>query len=370
MPKKNIIFARVEYILRVLLLYNFTAMTNKDRRDFLRKALIAAGGAVLLPSALDKVMAINPNSNRRNTYEPGYIQLHASGQLKARGDAMWEMMRSCNICPRDCRANRIRGNRGTCKANSDLEISSMHPHFGEEKELVGTHGSGTIFFTNCALSCVFCINYDVSQKGKGQKQSLAGLTNMMLSAERMACHNINLVSPTHYAPHILLALDRAAARGLRLPVVYNSSGWEKKNILEMLDGVVDVYLADFKFGDSEAANKYSPGASNYPEVTQIALLEMQRQVGTARQDKNGLINRGLIVRHLVMPNDAAKSELVIQWIAKNLPKDTYVNIMSQYTPVFRASEFPEINRRITRQEYSNVVNAARRAGLTNLRLQG
>lgn len=345
-------------------------MTNQDRRNFLRKAVIAAGGAVLVPSALGNAITNKSNEMKTSSYEPGYLKLHANGQLKARGDAMWEMMRSCNICPRECNVNRIRGRRGTCNANSDLEISSMHPHFGEERELVGTKGSGTIFFTNCALLCVFCINYDVSQKGRGQKHSITGLANMMLSAQRMGCHNINLVSPTHYAPHILLALDRAAARGLKIPVVYNTSGWEKKNILELLDGVVDIYLSDFKYADSEAANRYSPGASTYPEVTQQALIEMNRQVGVARPDESGLINRGLMIRHLVMPNNAAQSEQVMQWIAANLPRNTYVNIMSQYTPVFRASEFPEIDRRITRQEYNRVVNAARRAGLTNLRLQG
>ncbi len=344
-------------------------MINKDRRNFLRKAIIAAGGAVLLPSALNTALAKSSNTSTTGSYEPGYLQLHANGQLKARGDALWEMMRSCNICPRDCKVNRIRGRRGTCKANSDLEISSMHPHFGEEPELVGTNGSGTIFFTNCNLLCVFCINYEISQLGKGQKQSITGLANFMLSAQRMGCHNVNLVSPTHYAPHILLALDRAAARGLRIPVVYNSCGWEKQSILQMLDGVVDVYLPDFKYADNEAANRYSPGASNYTEVTQMAILEMHRQVGVARPDKSGLINKGLMIRHLVMPNDVAKTEQVMQWIAKNLPKDTYINIMSQYTPVFKASEFPEINRRVTRQEYTNAVNAARRAGLNNLRLQ-
>jgi len=351
------------------LLLNNTAMTNKDRRDFLRKAIIAAGGAVLLPSTLGQAMAKRA-SNTRSSYEPGYLQLHANGQLKARGDVLWEMMRSCNICPRECNVNRIRGRKGTCNANSDLEVSSMHPHFGEERELVGNRGSGTIFFTNCALLCVFCLNYDISQRGRGQTQSITGLANFMLSAQRMGCHNVNLVTPSHYVPHILLALDRAAARGLRIPVVYNSSGWEKVNILQLLDGVVDVYLPDFKFADSVVANRLMPGASSYPEVTQKALIEMNRQVGLARPDESGLINRGLMIRHLVMPNNAARSDQIMQWIAANLPRNTYVNIMSQYTPVFRASEFPEINRRITRQEYNNVVTAARRAGLTNLRLQG
>ncbi len=345
-----------------------------NRRKFLRSlggivltgaVLPAAGSAGFLISN-EEFMADVSLTN----FEPGYLKLHKDGSLKARADILWDRMRGCDLCPRDCGKNRIRGRRGDCSANADLEISSFAPHFGEEAELVGKNGSGTVFFTNCSLLCVFCINYDVSQMGQGRRHSIGQLADMMLTLQRIGCHNINVVTPTHYAPHILKALDIAAGRGLRLPLVYNTCGWEKLDVLQMLDGVVDVYLADFKYYDPQAANKYSPGAITYPEITKTALLEMHRQVGIPEADNSGVINNGLMIRHLVMPNNAAHSEKVIAWIGNNLPKNTYVNIMSQYTPVFRAHEYPEISRRITRAEYNVVVNAARRAGLTNLRLQG
>ncbi len=344
-------------------------MEKKSRRLFLRSAL-ALSGLSLVPPLLFRGFQNQTSAMNRSDYEPGFLKLHRSGELKARGDIMWEKMSRCTICPRKSETNRLRGRRGDCKSNSSLEISSAHPHFGEETELVGSHGSGTVFFTNCSLLCVFCINYEVSHLGHGRTYSIRELANMMLLLQRQGCHNLNLVTPTHYAPHILLALDNAAARGLRLPVVYNTCSWENIEILQMLEGVVDVYLADYKYADGVAANKYSPGAKNYPEITQRALLEMHRQVGLAIADKRtGLINRGLMIRHLVMPNNVAQSDRVMQWIAANLPKETYVNIMSQYTPMFRAGEFPEIARRITVAEYNHAVTAARRAGLSNLRLQ-
>jgi len=344
-------------------------MEKKSRRRFLRTA-ITLPGITLVPAFLLRGLQNQVKGMNISDYEPGFIKLHKNGELKARGEILWEMMRRCTICPRQCETNRLRGRRGDCKSNSTLEISSAYPHFGEENELVGTHGSGTIFFTNCSLLCVFCINYEISHLGQGRTYTIRELANMMLLLQRQGCHNLNLVTPTHYAPHILLALDNAAARGFRLPVVYNTCGWEKLEILQMLDGVVDVYLADFKYADSESANKYSPGAKSYPKVTQQALLEMHRQVGLAIADtQTGLLHRGLMIRHLVMPSNVSHSDRVMHWIAANLPKNTYVNIMSQYTPMFRAGEFPEIARRITLAEYQHAVNAARRAGLTNLRLQ-
>ena len=344
-------------------------MEKKSRRRFLR-SLVAVPGVTLIPAFLLRGLKNQSIAMATTSYEPGFLKLHRNGELKARGEILWEMMRRCTICPRQCEKNRLRGQRGDCKSTSSLEISSAYPHFGEENELVGTRGSGTVFFTNCSLLCVFCINYEISHLGQGRTYSIRELANMMLLLQRQGCHNLNLVTPTHYAPQILLALDNAAGRGFRLPVVYNTCGWEKLEILQMLDGVVDVYLADFKYADAEASNKYSPGAKSYPEVTQQALREMNRQVGLAIADeKTGLMNRGLMIRHLVMPNNVAQSDKVMQWIAANLPKDTYVNIMSQYTPMHRSGEFPEIARRISNAEYQHAVNAARRAGLANLRLQ-
>lgn len=306
-----------------------------------------------------------------NEYEPSYIKLSKQGELKRRGEELWKRMEECNLCPRDCGAMRLKGKRGVCKANSTLEISSYGPHYGEEPELVGTGGSGTIFFTNCPMLCVFCINYEVSQLGQGVTQTIDDLANIMLDLQKRGCHNINLVSPTHYVPHIVLAIDKAAEKGLNIPIVYNTSGWEKVEIIKYLDGVVDIYMPDFKYGCNESAKKYSIDASDYVERTQEAILEMQRQVGTAYiNPKTKLMERGLLIRHLVMPNNTSCSDKVIEWIANNLPKNTYVNIMSQYTPVFKAKQFPEINRRINLKEYREVIDAAKRAGLTNIHIQG
>ncbi len=316
---------------------------------------------------------MNPENNFENgEFEPGYLKLHQTGELKARAEVMWDMMSACRLCPRECENDRLRGQTGDyCNATSRLEVASFSPHFGEERPLVGRNGSGTVFFTHCGLLCVFCINWEISQGGAGQRVSISRLANMMLTLQRMGCHNINVVTPTHYAPHILFALDEAASKGLNLPLVYNTHGWERLEILYMLDGIVDIYLADFKYFDPEMADKYSPGAESYPEVTKKALIEMNRQVGVAGQGaNNGIMQRGLMVRHLVMPNNVGGSEQVMNWIGENLPKDTYINIMSQYRPMFQAGDYPGINRRITVGEYRNAVNAARRAGLTNIDVQG
>lgn len=313
---------------------------------------------------------IDMNWSEQEEVYPSYLRLHQSGELGRRADELWERMKECDLCPRNCGARRLEGQRGVCRANATLEVSSYGPHYGEERELVGAGGSGTIFFTNCPLLCVFCFNYDISQLGVGQQQTYHDLADMMLRLQRMGCSNINLVTPTHYLPHILKAIDLAAMRGLRLPIVYNTSGYEKTEILKYLDGVVDIYLPDFKYGCSENAGKYSLGAYDYVEMAQAALLEMNRQVGVLQVDKKtGLARRGLMIRHLVMPNNAACSDKVIEWISQNLPKETYVNIMSQYRPAFKAKNYPEINRGITMNEYREVLKAARKAGLTNIRGQ-
>jgi putative pyruvate formate lyase activating enzyme len=309
----------------------------------------------------------NPKEMR---FEPVYLRLHGNGELKKRGEALWEIMKSCRLCPRECGANRLAGERGFCGSNARLEISSHHPHHGEERPLSGRNGSGTIFFTHCNLRCVFCINWEVSQGGDGRQRSLDELAGMMLGLERMGCHNINVVTPTHYSPHILLALDKAAARGLRLPLVYNTSGWERPEILKVLDGVVDIYLPDMKYADGAMADKYSSGAGSYPGITRAAVLEMHRQAGVAKPVADGLMRRGLMIRHLVMPNGVSGTKEVVSWIAANLPRDTYVNIMSQYRPMYKASNFPEIARRLTHQEYEEAVRWAREAGLTSLDIQG
>ena len=307
---------------------------------------------------------INPD------FKAAYLTLYESGELKRRGEELWKIMESCRLCPRECGANRLKGEKGFCGATSRLEISAYHPHFGEERPLVGEGGSGTIFLTHCGLRCVFCINWEISQGGQGTVTSLDGFAEMMLALQRRGCHNINVVTPTHYSPHIVLALDMAAKKGLRLPLVYNTCGWERPDILKLLDGVVDIYLPDFKYWDGRMAAKYSSDADTYPEITRAALLEMHRQVGVARPAEDGLMYRGLMIRHLVMPNRIGGTKEIVNWIAGNLPKDTYVNIMSQYRPMHKAFDYPEISRRLKRQEYEEAVRWAKEAGLTNLDIQG
>lgn len=303
-------------------------------------------------------------------FQPPYLSLYRSGELKQRGEELWQVMESCRLCPRQCGARRLEGKKGFCQGTSRLMISAFHPHHGEELPLRGTGGSGTIFFTNCSLRCVFCINWEISQGGRGKKRQIADLAEMMLKLQEIGCHNINIVTPTHYSPHILLALDVAAGKGLRLPVVYNTCGWERVEILKKLDGVVDIYLPDFKYWDPVMASEYSSEARGYPEGTRNAILEMHRQVGVARPASDGLMYRGLMIRHLVMPNRVGGTRQIVAWIASNLPKDTYLNLMSQYRPIYKADQYQEIARRLTRTEYEEAVEWARAAGLTNLDLQG
>jgi putative pyruvate formate lyase activating enzyme len=312
----------------------------------------------------------SPAAGDDSVFEPCYLEKHRSGELGRIGRELWAVMESCELCPRRCGVNRLDGNEGFCGASVELEISSYHAHFGEERPLVGRGGSGTIFMTNCGLRCVFCINWEISQGGEGSERSIDQFASMMLELQRRGCQNINIVTPTHYSPHVVLALDRAAGMGLRLPLVYNTCGWERLEILRKLDGIVDIYLPDFKYADDAMAAKYSSGAASYPEITKAALIEMNRQVGVAKPAPNGIMYRGLMIRHLVMPNGVSGTESVIGWIAENLPKDTYLNLMSQYRPEYRAFEFPEISRRLTRREYYEAVRWAREAGLTNLDIQG
>jgi len=333
-----------------------------SRRLFLEASFGLAG--------LGTAYASPPRAAIDPAFEPAYLKLHRTGELHRRGDALWAMLESCRLCPRECGAARLRGEKGFCRGSRDVEVSSHHPHFGEERSLVGRGGSGTVFLTNCNLRCVFCINWEVSQGGQGWRRTLDELADMMLDLQRRGCHNVNVVTPTHYSAHVVRALAIAAGRGLRLPVVYNTCGWERVEVLKLLDGVVDIYLPDFKYWDGKKAAKYSSGAETYPEVTREGILEMHRQVGVARPAADGLMYRGLMIRHLVMPNDVGGTKEVLAWIASSLPRDTYVNVMSQYRPMYRASEFPEIARPLTRSEYEEAVACARRLGLTNLDVQG
>jgi putative pyruvate formate lyase activating enzyme len=296
---------------------------------------------------------------------PAYLQLYRCGELQQRvRDALAELVH-CTLCPRACGADRANGELGTCRIGRYARVSSYFPHFGEEEPLRGWNGSGTIFFAQCNLRCVFCQNYDISQSGIFPETSPERLAGMMLELQSMGCHNINLVTPSHIVPQILEALLLAVESGLRLPLVFNTSGYDAIETLHRLDGVVDIYMPDFKMWDENHAQKYLH-ALDYPQVARIALREMHRQVGVLKIDVRGLAKRGVLVRNLVMPKGIAGTEHIAEFLARELSPDTYVNLMAQYHPSGKVNStaFSEINRRITQTEYGEAVQTARSAGLS------
>ncbi|MGE5544822.1 MAG: radical SAM protein [Bacillota bacterium] len=271
-----------------------------------------------------------------------------------------ERLSSCDICPRECGADRLGGETGQCGAGKEVAISGYGPHFGEEHPLVGRGGSGTIFFAFCSLKCVFCQNFTTSRGSDAFEVSTSQLADIMLRLQDKGCININLVSPTHYTPQILEALSEARSQGLHLPLVYNCSGYEKLDTLAELDGVVDIYMPDIKYADAEIARKYSD-IENYPEVVWAALKEMHRQVGDLQVNERGEAVRGLLIRHLVMPGGLAGTAELMQFIARDISPSSWINIMDQYHPAYLAHRYPEIARSVTRQEYQEALRAARRA---------
>ncbi len=281
-------------------------------------------------------------------------------ELERRIQRLYEIMENCTLCPRNCKVNRFVSKNGACKTNAKPIVSSFGPHFGEESFLVGNGGSGTIFFSNCNLNCVFCQNWEISQMGVGEEIDVEELSKIMLKLQKMGCENINLVSPTHQVPMIVDALSRAWQKGLNLPIVYNCGGYESIETLRLLEGIVDIYMPDFKYGDDEKALRYSK-VSNYTSVAKRALQEMYRQVGPLKIE-NGVATRGVFVRHLIMPNDASSSEKVLQFIA-SVSLDIPVNIMAQYYPAFKAHHYVELDRRINREELIQVIEKAKALGL-------
>jgi putative pyruvate formate lyase activating enzyme len=297
--------------------------------------------------------------------KPGYLSLLANGELSRRLDAAYVRLEKCDICPLRCGVDRTRGELGVCQTGVLAQVSSFGPHPGEERPLSGWRGSGTIFFARCNLRCVYCQNANISQLSSGQEVSPAELADVMLELQVRGCHNINLVSPSHVLPQILAAVELAAQQGLTLPLVYNTGGYDSLETLALLDGVVDIYMPDMKFGDAEVAYKYSK-VRDYPQVNQAAVLAMQRQVGDLQIDEDGLATRGLLVRHLLLPGALAGSEEVFKFLAEQVSKNVYVNIMAQYHPAFHACDYPELNRRIRPEEYREAVALAQRYGLTRL----
>jgi putative pyruvate formate lyase activating enzyme len=261
--------------------------------------------------------------------------------------------------------NRLAGNVGKCCTPREALVSSYGPHFGEEAPLVGGHGSGTIFFTNCNLRCLFCQNYSISQLGEGHKVSKEELAYMMLSIQAKGCHNINLVSPTHVVPQILEALEIAVASGLHLPLVYNSGGYDSVETLRILDGIVDIYMPDMKYDNEETARELS-GIENYPEINKAAIKEMYRQTGDLEVNEEGVAQRGLLVRHLVLPHGLAGTKGIVNFLSKEISRHTYVNIMDQYHPCYKAFQIPGLGRRISSTEFREALSLAREAGLSRL----
>ena len=294
---------------------------------------------------------------------PSYVKLHRTGELQKRITILNDMFGECELCPRRCRVNRTQGELGFCRAGAQPMISSAFPHFGEEAPLVGTRGSGTIFFTHCNLRCIFCQNYDVSHQGNGETISPDQLARYMHTLQERGCHNINFVTPTHYLPQIIAALPYAIDLGLHIPLVYNCGGYESLEIIKLLDGIIDIYMPDVKFADRGVAEKYTQ-APDYPEVVTGILQEMHRQVGDLQINEEGTAERGLLIRHLVMPQGLAGTRDIMHFIATGISCDSYVNIMNQYRPEYKSSNFPELSRGITHREYHEAIACAHAEGLS------
>jgi putative pyruvate formate lyase activating enzyme len=298
-------------------------------------------------------------------FEPAYIKTFEKGILQDKAKAARKLMRPCNICPRKCRVDRLSGETGICKTAGSAFVSSYNPHFGEEAPLTGTQGSGTIFFTHCNLMCLFCQNFDISHQGHGQEVSDKELAAIMLALQRRGCHNINFVTPSHVVPQILSALEIAVQDGLAIPLVYNSGGYDRPSTLKLLEHVFDIYMPDFKFWDPEIADRACQ-AKDYPEIARNALREMHRQVGDLTLDENGIAQKGLLIRHLVLPGELAGTRKVMRFIAQEISTQSYVNIMSQYRPCGRASEIKGFNASVSATDFQTAMQQALEEGITRL----
>jgi putative pyruvate formate lyase activating enzyme len=297
--------------------------------------------------------------------KPAYLSLLEGGELTERVRRAYEHLRRCDVCAWECGTDRSGGHVGVCRTGELAQVSSYGPHMGEEDPLRGWHGSGTIFFTRCNLRCQYCQNFDISQMNAGEPVEPNQLAEYMLELQKAGCHNINFVSPSHVGPQILAAVAIAAQAGLRLPLVYNTGGYDSLRMLELLDGVIDIYMPDMKYASAQIARYYSK-IPHYPEVNRAAVKEMHRQVGDLQIDGRGLAQRGLLVRHLVLPHGLAGTAEVVRFLAEEISKDTYLNLMDQYRPAFNARRFPKLVRPITWEEYREAVRLAKAAGLERL----
>ncbi len=295
---------------------------------------------------------------------PSYLNL-SKEELTERIKKLFEILRNCEICPRKCGVNRLKNEKGYCKLGYLPVVSAFHPHFGEESVLVGKYGSGTIFMTSCNLSCVYCQNYEISQLRIGREVSFEDLAKMMIELQNLGCHNINFVTPTPQVPQILKSLEIAIEMGLKIPLVYNTNSYDSVETLNLLEGIFDIYMPDTKYSDDKIALKYS-NAPNYFKIMKSAIKEMHKQVGDLIVNEEGIAIRGLLVRHLVLPNNLAGSEKIFEFLAKEISKNTFLNIMDQYWPAYKAIEYSELSRRITEEEFQEAINLAKKFSLKRL----
>ena len=290
-----------------------------------------------------------------------YLKL-SDKELTQRIEQLLDVLENCQICPKKCQVNRKKSNKGFCQLGYYPVISSSFPHFGEERVLVGRHGSGTIFFTSCNLSCLYCQNYDISQLRQGREISFEKLAQTMIGLQNLGCHNINLVTPTSQVPQIIKALLIARQQGLKLPLIYNTNSYDSVDTLKLLDGIIDIYMPDAKYADDKVAAKYSQ-APNYFTLMKKAIKEMHQQVGDLIINQKDIAVKGLLVRHLVLPNNLASSEKIFNFLAKEISIDTFVNIMDQYRPCYQAFKYSELAQPTSQEEYQEAINLAKKAGL-------
>ncbi len=295
---------------------------------------------------------------------PAYLEAYQNGKLNQIIEKSFRLLGFCVICPRLCKVNRLKDEKGFCKTGLKPKVCSFMLHHGEEPPISGDKGSGTIFFSNCNMACNYCQNYEFSQLGEGREVEIEELADFMLQLQDMKAHNINLVTPTHVMPQILKALNLAIRKGLKIPLVYNTGGYELNEMIKLLDGIIDVYMPDMRYGESIMAEKYSL-AIDYPKYNQEAVLEMYRQVGIAKMDNNAIIKRGLIVRHLVLPDDISGTEKIMRFISQKISPETYISLMSQYLPCYKATGSQELSRRISREEYEEAQKIMEKYALHN-----
>jgi putative pyruvate formate lyase activating enzyme len=302
---------------------------------------------------------------QKEDFAPAYLKTHEKGLFPDIAQKANTMLKACAVCPRDCGVDRTKDELGFCEAGYLPEVSSFSPHFGEESPLVGRHGSGTIFLTHCNLGCLFCQNHSISHLGEGRKISIQKFANVMVGLQRIDCHNINFVSPTHFIPQIINALPQAIEMGLTIPLVYNTGGYDSVETLRLLDGIFDIYMPDIKYSKGEISQKYSQ-APDYPPIARQAVKEMFRQVGDLQINEQGIALRGLLVRHLVLPDGLAGTQDVMRFLATEISKNTYVNIMDQYHPCGNIPLDSPLRRRITFEEYNESIAIAKKEGITRL----